>query len=583
MSILIKFFKKRKIEEILKIVFGEIEYNEIKKFFYDIHENSKDVDVVVFTTRRSHLLYCLFREYFFFTKSKCKYMIDDKAVHYYSEIIYNKKCLIVDDILIHGRALKNVFDRISQKKPSEIKQLVYAKSRRAFNNKVDSLKDNLDDRDWELLSNKIVAALILTSTPYASYIFSFSKFMKYKQYKQLINDLKKVYKENEVINLELSETGNSSEINSIINKNIEGTIFNCTNNGVYKNLDFSCVRIYYNKILNKCTIVPFLIIPEMSEKEVNELCNSLFDKDLLITKNNCIEGKCRGITSILSYYIFKKLSNTSNKIKNFQWKCNYKDICMSYYERFWKEIKQTYRKINLETVKLNKNRYSNYDSYLVNGLREDNDVYKLGIEEIINDTNSKYYFNELKNISDDEKELIKNYLAYVSIKEEIILNNGCQEKQRGIAIPYLYNMLFTSFKGFSNFKFYSYLIECADTGLITIFIDSFYLNKEKNFSNFIITGEQVCRLFQNEYLIFVSDLEKIYKKKQTEDSCFKEYLEGSIVKLETEKQNNIMAAYDFFEKSNFKQYINKAMYKSINDKQLLFILVTKIGEAVDGF
>ena len=89
------------------------------------------------------------------------------------------------------------------------------------------------------------------------------------------------------------------------------------------------------------------------------------------------------------------------------------------------------------------------------------------------------------------------------------LNNSKQivKKQKGLPVTILHEASDRSGVS-SGFDFYALLIHCADTGFITLFADHYYLNGLKKYSTFLITGEQVCRLYQNKYTWLVS---KLYK------------------------------------------------------------------------
>lgn len=54
--------------------------------------------------------------------------ISDKAIHFYSDELNGSSCAIVDDILIHGRALTSVYNRVKNKSPSNIETYVYMQS-----------------------------------------------------------------------------------------------------------------------------------------------------------------------------------------------------------------------------------------------------------------------------------------------------------------------------------------------------------------------------------------------------------------------------------------------------------------------
>lgn len=568
------------IEKILKTVFGEIGFFEIKHFFQNIH--TKDVDIIIFTTRRSHLLYCMFRKYFFSNvKPKCKHIIDDKAIHFYSKEIKNKSCLIADDIMIHGSALQNIIERISEKKPKNIELYVYAmgKESSVFNNsysgKIFCIKKSLERREWEYLSNQIVAALLLTSTSYASYIFSFSKNMSMDQFNKLISNMKVKYTENKIVDLSLEEVDNDSLLGNIIRKNIIGYIFNATDYTNGNNLHFSCFRVYYNKILEKCIIISFVITKEMTGQCVNKVCDSIFRKNAKILKTNCIEAKYRAITSYYSFKLF------GSEFKYKSWSTNASDICMSYYKGFYNDL---FKKSFSPKIQSNLISHSNSNNYEIMNL--DKDIYLQSFEILLNNPNELNIFFDTKKI-DKLTLLFYKYLTYVNYSEEKyfkdqFLNHFTPEKQKGLSIS-VFNKLFNGngklkveSEVFSIFDFYSKFIESSDTGFLTIFIDKYKTENEMLYSNFFVKGEQVCRLYQNKYIIFICKLKFIYDNYQNHHKSsitFLELIDFCIDNCDEYYSEKINFAYNYLDKINFDSFILDSIYKNITDENLNLILM----------
>lgn len=573
------------IERILKSIFGEIEFYELKKFFQDLH--SKNVDLIIFTTRRSHLLYCMFRKYFFKNiKKKCKYIIDDKAIHFYDKQIKNKNCAIVDDIMIHGRALFNIVERLQNKDPKDIQIYVYAKGKETlyfqeeYFNKLNCVKSELERHEWEYLSNQIVAALLLTSTSYASYIFSFSKKLSEKEFQNLLNDFETKFSESRKMDLSLEEVDNNSTIGEILNKNLECYIFNAKDYSKINNLVFSCFRVYYNKILKTCTVIPFVITREMTKDNVNDIIVKLFPKRSKIAKTDCVEAKYRAITAFFSIRLF---FSEFGLIKFMSWNTNTQDICMSYYKRFYNDliIKITILKNHLFNIQSHSFVLKNYN---IKDLKSD--IYLKALKVASEKPNKLNVFYDTSNL-DALTLLFYKYLTYVNYKEEKYFSEQLSkkiipEKQKGLSFSTFNNFFNKSNKinlsngNFSMFDFYSKFIESSDTGFLTIFIDKYHTDKKTLYSNFFITGEQVCRLYQNQYIIFICKLNDIYneyKKHHNSVIDFSELVKFCADNSDFQYSSKIKSAYEYLNNKNFDPFILNSIYKTITDEKLNLILM----------
>lgn len=568
-----------KVEIILKEIFGEISYYKLKSFFFEIH--NRDVDFIIFTTRRSHLLYCMFRKYFFNTNSKCKYIFDDKAMHFYNKKIKNKVGIVADDIMIHGRALKNIQERLNKKNPKSVEFYVYATGKEPLYNfeNMHSKENNLSRNEWEQLSNKIITAIILTSIPYASYAFSYSKKMDYDEYSNLFLKLSTKFKEYKPINLSLEEVDNTTDLGYILNNYLESYIFNTDNFTNENNLLFSCIRIYYNKYLNVCTILPFAITPQMDENTVCKICNDIFSKRKKIAKTNCIESKYRAISSFFSLKILE--SEFSEPLTSNSWETNSKDICMSYYNKFYSEIIKSI-KSRKKISNLKKSDFQ-IDKYYIENLK--NDIYLNTFRNFNNETVYNDIFFDTSNNS-EISEIFYKYLTMVNFIEDNLLkkqdfNSGYKEKQKGLSLSVINIKSICSLLSIiiTKFDFYAELIQNADTGFLTIFVDNFVYDNKKLYSNFIITGEQVCRLYQNKYIIFIFSLKKCFDEYSANKSLEKfEKLVNYCANINHNHRENIIKAYNHISNLNFNSFFYKNLYKGMNDNDLETILLMGIGK-----
>lgn len=569
---------KEKVEIILKEVFGEILYYKIRNFFLEIH--NADVDFIIFTTRRSHLLYCMFKRYIFDSKPKCKYIFDDKAIHFYEKRIQNKKGIIADDIMIHGRALENVRIRLNSKNPKKIFFYVYAVGNNpiySFEN-MKSIENNLSRHEWEQLSNQIITAIIITAIPYASYVFSYSKKMEPNEYNDLFIELSKFFPMNKKIKLSLEEVDNKSDLGLILNNYLDACLFNTTDYTKENGLIFSCIRVYYNKYLKTCTVLPFSITPAMEERTVCEICDTLFPRKSDIVKTNCIEAKYRAITSYYSLKVFDFIPTL--RLIDRSWEINKDDICMSYYDGFYLDLNKSIEKKQIPAP------FEDYvfdkDDYRVDSNTKD--VYYETFKNLNSiPDESDIFFDTVKN--SDLSVMLYRYLTSVNQSEELLLKeeneSGSSEKQKGLSLSVINENSVSSLlnSSVSSFDLYSELIQSADTGFLTIFVDSFFTNQKKMFSNFLITGEQVCRLYQNKYIIFVNILKKYFDEYANNNSLEEFYkLLVYCSNINNDYKDNIINAYNHIKKIDFDPFLIESLYKGINDNELENILLMGIGK-----
>lgn len=569
------------VETVLKNTLGPITFYEMKQFFFELH--TLKTDFVVFSTRRAHLLYCLFKKYFFHNiKPGCKNIIDDKALNFYKNDLRSSICVLADDIMIHGRALNDIYKRIEEQQPAAVKIYVFALGQ-SPDYSFDSLtyvKKDLTRNQWERLSNRIVVALHKTSIPYASYTFAYSKKINETKYIKLIEMLSEMYS-SKPIDLSLSEVDNESMMKFGCNQ-VEGYIFSLDDYSHKYKLAFSCIRVYYNKIMKVCSIIPFAITHEMEEKEIQDLCSTIFPSESLIVSSNCFESKYRAISSFYSLGI---ITNLLKKLRLYKWKNNCDDICMSYYRSFFKDIKSGLKSNRIPVLEL-KNNKSAYPYYVSN---VKNDIYSKQITQILSDPATKNAFFDTKDHNEIEYFYYKllvtiNYYEDSMFRLNRSPNNSKQivEKQKGFPITILHQV--SDLNGVSSdFDFYAQLIHCADTGFITLFADHYYLNDLKKYSTFLITGEQVCRLYQNKFIWLISKLYNYYSEYQKDYAIsisFSNLLESCLCN-DSQYSNEIRNAFIFFKDWQFDQFFYDILYINPKDPILDRILLDGIERLQD--
>lgn len=166
--------------------------NLLGVYFYELHGFFREIlvsnyDCVVFLARRCLVLYRLYQKLFESEPEESlevhrvyqeNCILSDKAIGQISKQKNNAKILIVDDVLIHGNHLWNVYQEIITILPdSDITPRVYMRSECCPSPSVpnefwDKLTWQNTSRNgqWMELSDRIVSAIYYSNVPYISYL-----------------------------------------------------------------------------------------------------------------------------------------------------------------------------------------------------------------------------------------------------------------------------------------------------------------------------------------------------------------------------------------------------------------------------
>lgn len=501
--------------EIMKSTLGIVEYFEMVNFFDDIYEKiTSEKSIAIFTTRRCHLLFYLYCKEIRniniddISNTTC---ISDKAIHFYAEELKYCSAYIIDDILIHGRTLLGVIRRV-ENYCKNINVEVYAQNKECeFKNDIkDELerKNNIvkisynsykiiDSFSWRNLSNRIVASLILTSTPYVAYSYAFFRKNISKNYFDNIHD-KLINTENVFfigkLDLSLNETKRDDEINQILSENIISRVYKIAD----ENAIFSCLRIYYNNLLNEMVVLPFSFNYPYFSKDIDYICNLFFEEKTSINNVNKEHPKYRALTSLYSFKFFKEFNDKFEIFNLEEFEVNNQMIQFNYYADFFSELKNALDKnIDLDVFgKKKKNININFDNYSNN-----QDIYVSAFCERLLDTEPIDFIKLIKEIDHEEEFKLKND------GQKLVE----RKRQKGLPIEMIFEAIRSSKLNLSIENFICDLIAALDTGLVSIYPEEY---GDGNFCNYCITGEQACRLYQDQYTVFLKKMINIFKYSQ---------------------------------------------------------------------
>lgn len=195
------YFKdKKKMEEFIKgavqerekidafragmiFILGESTFEGIYAFFERIF--SDGYDVIVLMSRRC-LVLCQIFKIFFIMDGKEEHssvrVLGDKAIPYCHQWLKDKRVVIVDDILIHGRTVHNMYDQISRYTGNQLPQICVYAADIESNEFLSEMEPKVHydylvpKGEWRNLSNRIVNCIYAANKPYTSFITAYFQF-----------------------------------------------------------------------------------------------------------------------------------------------------------------------------------------------------------------------------------------------------------------------------------------------------------------------------------------------------------------------------------------------------------------------
>ena len=232
-------------------------YDGIYDFFYGVLE--ADVSFKVLRARRCQVLFLIFLPIILLENENEIYVrgtfISDHVSFKYKDKILENSGMIIDDIVIHGRGLQQLYESLDPNYTSEqITIHVFHQSRKATMKK--ELKDkitadmNVFDSEWKQLSSQFVNLIYACASPYISFVESYFDNgicvdqEKFKGDFWLIdntNEYQKLQRENSVVAFE------KEKIPSLFAQ----LSYDC------------CLRIYISRTIKRTTYIPYVFLKNM--------------------------------------------------------------------------------------------------------------------------------------------------------------------------------------------------------------------------------------------------------------------------------------------------------------------------------
>ena len=257
-------------------------YDEVCRFFY--HALIKDgYDYKILLTRRAYVLFKIFESIFnsfpselpdgcneefgvsgiiLNTHSICQIPVIEKNIS-------DAKVLIIDDIIVNGRTVTNVFSDLVKKYGAHADNVdIWSINCNNEAKCIDSVKDRfkhviyVPQEDWKMLSDVLTRFIIVANCGYISYIksYKYKHELSFSQFKDKIGDM-------------IREFGEYTEtVNSDINSGI--LFFNLKSDYDMSKYNIkTCVRFYEKS--KKLIAVPYAFLPSLNADKCYGYCESL--------------------------------------------------------------------------------------------------------------------------------------------------------------------------------------------------------------------------------------------------------------------------------------------------------------------
>lgn len=417
---------------------------------------SKDYDYIIFVARRCFNVY---KVYDFINKIEYNSTVySSRAIDIIGDKFFEKRVLICDDILIHGKALYNLKKRIQKYNPKNIDVKViiqkydsYDVANSIFN--LDAKCEKLStEYQWKEESQEIMKLAQRIPKANVSYILDGN----------IIIDQDSSYTIEKIIS-------ENNFRNNYVNITIDNSHYVFPKENKYSDLiDFRVIRIYENRRIDNSdkegkslSIVPYIHFKPLNSDEINyiwnEICNvvkkifcNIEELSVILEgfKNNA--DKFMAITAIFSVLAWK---NELNSFSSFEIDWDYLNFDKNYIDNFSKYFVKPIFEQNI---------YANLDLNQIKIIDKPIQLVDNKYEEILNQTS--LWYNRWFDIKPDENsnytELLKfinsvinQYIQFMSDFEEsefcefIVKNNkDCSSEQ---CLDYCYNgMSFTVFVDF---------------------------------------------------------------------------------------------------------------------------------------
>lgn len=532
--------------EKLKCILGS-EYENVKEFFYNVCTSKFDFKILI--TRRSYVLFKIFKSIFenfpCERLSQPQYEVIGTICNTHSleqltmlnEALDDKTFLIVDDIVINGRTINNIYETlVSLNIPKHhIKIWVIACNEGAL-----CLDENIETLfghviyvcgdEWKALSTSLTQFVVQSNVGYVSFVNSY--ILKDVSIQKITNSfiaqgLKDRIFENTNLNFQ-----KASICSNVVFCDFE-------NSQQIENFEVcSCIRFYESS--DKLIAIPYIFLPTLKKNDVYSYCLQLLSSLGLKVPNFFINNE-RQIEVSLYHWTVKTLGDLLIE----EW-CEKLSIlnCEKYFSCD-------------ESFLFDKSLYGNIECTTT----------QYSYNVVLNSENEYMCSETLKKNLSKSKSLSENIKTYFKIMRRIDedrARNGA-ERYLGIRIFDIENALQSQEIEYNKFKLLSILIGLWDCGKASLVILEDFDENNSVIDGYLRHGEQIFvvyyEMFSRVYNVFYEllcetfetrkqELQKIamYFNEKYNTTLFKDFVDGID---QTQYVTDLMAIPPYTIENNF--------------------------------
>ncbi len=438
----------------------------------------------------------------------------------------DKYIAVIDDIILYGRGINQFLRKFTNAFEEEIREkLIHSINLEVF---IESSNDLLYDEAFEKVfednysssrtyysastmkraSDLFIDSFYATATPNTSFIRSW--FVKKiekpvtRRWENTSEIKKKVLKQN----------------NAQIKRSLLSKIFYEENKWLENITEFSCIRTYYNGLLNKEVLIPYVFLKPLKPKSIDNIFNIL-ENELGIIPEEILEEKFHDKGLDIDFYILKYEYLT----------CILSDLYGAYFWNRYGESEAAWSEVFDDDSDILAFSYKEQNVFRMEDILVKCLPKLKNLQEALHDENilceeqiDGYLFEQenearaminyvLKTIDvpDNETQItayIKEYFALNSDTDETKAVRKEKERIFGVSTGTLGEIIV------DKPSYYSELLKCMDTGISSLTIKSMTLNEDEEeifICSVVNAGEQAYRIKVDEYMPILHYLAKIEK------------------------------------------------------------------------
>lgn len=438
-------------------------------------------------------------------------VISDRALAYYihelREGVFDT-VLIVDDIIIHGRTLSALYDKIEEVLPASHSINLYAYAV----NKDDLIKRDYIQKAYRVkngtlgdcrgISDKLVDIFYMLGQPCTSYVPNIEIDLNSDAGKAIIQFLEE--HKQEILKME--------EDSDVLIKTVS---YAWTSPESWNNSLTNSIRFYVDNIMEKCIVVPMIAMKPLEKNEVDKYYQIL--SPLIMEEfTKKISNQCEEYEKIYFRAILYVLSSLWGR--EFFGKYN---IVLS--EKEGELVEK--EKLNFGTRILNQTALYDTENYIAQ-------LQKIQSEEITTEEILKMCkdFKVLDEVAiklewenvESEREFVGRFLNENGILDEKAWKERqsaeeCSKRLAGYPISLLMKKMKQNYGDVS--RCFNALLAAIDRGKGSIVVHKFKNNQKTYFISLLHDGEQNYKYIEKKYFPFLYGLFRIEKEKQSEKYC----------------------------------------------------------------